>query len=141
MQMSTRYYILPHYRLTRKWFSIAYLMPGRSLALVAMLTDSGHSFSTISSGPHMDLFCPMKDFLAGQQKARIICVLWYKTLDLGHFKSLNSSVPKVSIMDRVTFQPMFEAVLQDDKELLQGRIFRVQRPAQTQGGLNQYFDA
>lgn len=36
---------------------------------------------------------------------------------------------------------MFEAMLQDDEELLQGRVLRVQRPAQTQGGLNQYFDA
>ncbi|TNN38007.1 hypothetical protein EYF80_051835 [Liparis tanakae] len=34
----------------------AYLMPGRSLALVAMLPDSGHSRSTSSSGPQMDLF-------------------------------------------------------------------------------------
>lgn len=39
-------------------------MPGRSLALVEMLADSGHSFSTSSSGPQMDLFCPIKDFLA-----------------------------------------------------------------------------
>ena len=43
-------------------------MPGRSLALVAMLTDSGHNFSTSSRGPHMDLFCPMKDFLAAKKK-------------------------------------------------------------------------
>lgn len=41
-----------------------YLMPGRSLALVAMSADSGHNFSISSSGPQMDLFCPMKDFLA-----------------------------------------------------------------------------
>lgn len=60
------------YRLTRKWFRIAYLMPGRSLALVAMLTDSGHNFSTSSSGPHTDLLCPMKDFLAGKKKEKII---------------------------------------------------------------------
>lgn len=39
-------------------------MPGRSLALVAMLADSGHSFSTSSSGPQMDLLCPIKVFLA-----------------------------------------------------------------------------
>lgn len=39
-------------------------------------------------------------------------------------------------MDCLTFQPMFEAVLQDHKELLQRRVLRVQRPAQTQGGLN-----
>lgn len=36
-------------------FLMAYLMPGMSLALVAMLTDSGHNFSTSSSGPHIDL--------------------------------------------------------------------------------------
>lgn len=41
-----------------------YLIPGRSLALVAMLADSGHSLSTSSSGPQMDLFWPIKDFLA-----------------------------------------------------------------------------
>lgn len=44
-------------------------------------------------------------------------------------------------MDCVTFQPVFEAMLQDDKELLQGRVLRVQRPAQAHGGLDQYFDA
>lgn len=42
-------------------------MPGRSLALVAMSAASGHSFSTSSRGPQMDLFCPMKDFLAGRR--------------------------------------------------------------------------
>ena len=36
---------------------------------------------------------------------------------------------------------MFEAMLQDDKELLQRRVLGVQRPAQAQGGLNQHFDA
>lgn len=36
---------------------------------------------------------------------------------------------------------MFEAMLQDDKELLQWGVLGVQSPAQTQRGLNQYFDA
>lgn len=36
---------------------------------------------------------------------------------------------------------MFEAMLKHDKELLQWRVLRVQRPAQAQGGLNQYFNA
>lgn len=46
-----------------------------------------------------------------------------------------------SKISHVTFQPMFEAMLEDDKELLQWGELRVQRPAQAQGGLNQYFDA
>lgn len=45
-------------------------MPGRSLALVAMLTDSGHNFSMSSTGPHMDLFWPMKDFLAVKKEEK-----------------------------------------------------------------------
>lgn len=36
---------------------------------------------------------------------------------------------------------MFEAMLKDDKELLQWGVLWVQRPAQAQRGLNQYFDA
>ncbi len=31
---------------------------------------------------------------------------------------------------------MFEAMLQHDEELLQGRVLGVEGPAQTQGGLN-----
>lgn len=36
----------------------------------------------------------------------------------------------------LTSQPVLEAVLQDHEELLQRRVLRVQRPAQTQGGLD-----
>lgn len=55
---------------------IAYLMPGRSLALVAMSADSGHNFSTSSSGPQMDLFCPMKDFFAGKRGNNNVWRYW-----------------------------------------------------------------
>lgn len=111
-------------------------MPGRSLALVAMSTDSGHNFSTSSRGPQMDLFCPMKDFLAEKKSKKSCLLAVILTLDLDHSKCklvlLQKSQPRLC----VTFQSMFEAVLQDDKELLQGRVLRVQRPAQTQGGLD-----
>lgn len=41
----------------------------------------------------------------------------------------------------LTLQPVFQTALQNHKELLQGRVLGVQRPAQTQRGLDQHFDA
>lgn len=42
---------------------------------------------------------------------------------------------------RLTFQPMFEAVLHHYKELLQGGMVCIQAAAQAQGGLEQDLDA
>ena len=42
---------------------------------------------------------------------------------------------------RLTFQPVFEAVLQHHEELLQGGVIRIQAAAQAEGGLEQNLDA
>lgn len=49
----------------------AYLSPGRSFTLAVISPASGVNFSTNSSGPQKDLFCPRNVFLAIIQQNKL----------------------------------------------------------------------
>lgn len=112
----------------------AYLSPGRSLTDAEISAASGHSFSTSSRGPQRDLLKLRKDFFTGGTK----------------WRNVHTSVGlwRIEIADQVensqclpfTFEAMFEAVLHDNKELLEGWVVRIQGSSKAQSRLDQPFD-
>lgn len=114
----------------------AYFSPGRSRTEAEISAASGHSFSTSSRGPHRDLLKPRKDFLTEHKEEEEEAVAEMETnrMKLG----ICASACSCSFL---TFEPMLEAVLHDDEELLQRRVVRVQRASEAQRRLNQTFNA
>lgn len=125
----------------------AYLSPGRSRTEAEISAASGHSFSTSSRGPHRDLLKPRKDFFTAERREKETQTA-NKNLGMTSFMWEANTNTIVQLRHRIliswevplTFEAMFEAVLHDDKELLERWVVRVQSSSEAQSRLDQPFN-